>query len=403
MKIELIDPETLKSAAYNPRQISREELNKLIKSIKQFGFVDPALVRKDDNMIVGGHQRVKAALELGLKEIPVVFLDITENDAKLLNVALNKISGDWDEDKLTELLAELKFFDDVDELLTGFDEDELDNLIADLDSTAEASEYDDIIPEEVESVCKEGQLWKLGNHRLFCGDATIKKNYDILLNKNKIQMVFTDPPYGMNLETNYAKRGVETYWSKKPANKKDKEKILKRSNWKPVIGDDKPFDPAFIFDFFPKVSEMFLWGADYYAERIPDKNKGSWVVWDKRKGIEDVTFSLAEFELCWSKKRHAREIARVTWFGVMGLGKEDTRKRIHPTQKPVELVSWFFDKFEGDNVIDMFAGSGTTLIACEKHNRNCYAMELDPHYCDVIIKRWEDFTGQKAELLDGTL
>jgi len=216
-------------------------------------------------------------------------------------------------------------------------------------------------------------------------------------------MVFTDPPYGMNLETNYAKRGVETYWSKKPANKKDKEKILKRSNWKPVIGDDKPFDPAFIFDFFPNVSEMFLWGADYYAERIPDKNKGSWVVWDKRKGIEDVTFSLAEFELCWSKKRHAREIARVTWFGVMGLGKEDTRKRIHPTQKPVELVSWFFDKFEGDSVVDMFAGSGTTLIACEKHNRNCYAMELDPHYCDVIIKRWEDFTGQKAELLDGTL
>ena len=273
MKIELIDPETLKSAAYNPRQITREELNKLIKSIKQFGFVDPALVRKQDNMIVGGHQRVKAAIELGLKEIPVVYLDITENDAKLLNVALNKISGDWDEDKLTELLAELKFFDDVDELLTGFDEDELDNLIADLDSTAEASEYDDIIPEEVESVCKEGQLWKLGNHRLFCGDATIKKNYDILLNKNKIQMVFTDPPYGMNLETNYAKRGVETYWSKKPANKKDKEKILKRSNWKPVIGDDKPFDPAFIFDFFPNVSEMFLWGADYYAEEFQTKIK----------------------------------------------------------------------------------------------------------------------------------
>jgi ParB/RepB/Spo0J family partition protein len=116
MKIELIDPETLKSAAYNPRQISRDELNKLIKSIKQFGFVDPALVRKQDNMIVGGHQRVKAAIEMGLKEIPVVFLDITENDAKLLNVALNKISGDWDEDKLTELLSELKFFDDVDVL-----------------------------------------------------------------------------------------------------------------------------------------------------------------------------------------------------------------------------------------------------------------------------------------------
>ena len=162
MKIKFVDPELLKSAAYNPRQISREELNKLIKSIKQFGFVDPALVRKQDNMIVGGHQRVKAAQELGLKEIPVVYLDITENDAKLLNVALNKISGDWDEDKLTELLAELQFFDDVDELLTGFDEDELDQLLADLEEPKEGLTDDDVIPEEVEAVCKEGQLWQLG-------------------------------------------------------------------------------------------------------------------------------------------------------------------------------------------------------------------------------------------------
>ena len=194
MKIELLDPETLKSAAYNPRQISREELNKLIKSIKQFGFVDPALVRKHDNMIVGGHQRVKAAIELGLKEIPVVYLDITENDAKLLNVALNKISGDWDEDKLTELLAELKFFDDIDELLTGFDEDELDQLLADLEEPKEGLTDDDAIPEEVEAICKEGQLWQLGDHRLLCGDATTAEKVNKLLDGNLIDTLWTDPP-----------------------------------------------------------------------------------------------------------------------------------------------------------------------------------------------------------------
>ena len=233
-----------------------------------------------------------------------------------------------------------------------------------------------------------------------CGDATLKENIELLTDGNKIDMVFTDPPYGMGLETNFAKRGARSSWSTKGKNQKDRNQILKRSNYRPVIGDDKPFDPSFIFERFPKVAEIFLWGADYYAERIPDKNKGSWVVWDKRKGIEDVTFTLAEFELCWSKKRHAREIARILWFGASGLGKEDTKQRVHPTQKPVELVMWFFDKFGGNNVVDMYIGSGTTLIACEKSNRRCYGMEIDPHYCDVVIKRWEDFTGQKAELLD---
>ena len=366
MKIELIDPETLKSAAYNPRQITREELNKLIKSIKQFGFVDPALVRKQDNMIVGGHQRVKAAIELGLKEIPVVYLDITENDAKLLNVALNKISGDWDEDKLTELLAELKFFDDIDELLTGFDEDELDKLLADLEEPKEGLTDEDAIPEDVKTVCKEGQLWQLGEHRLLCGDATKKEDVERLMDGNKADMVFTDPPYGLG---GYGGR-----------------------NKMALQGDDQDVTP--FYSAIPNAVEVYVWGRVYNLVDINFKPRDI-IVWRKNnfglgKGYR------GQYEICFYNGEFKGSDSDV-W----EISKDINYK--HPTQKPVELCCRAIKNSKPKQVLDLFLGSGSTLIACEKTNRICYGMEIDPHYCDVIIKRWEDFTGQKAELLDATL
>ena len=396
MKIELIDPETLKSAAYNPRQITREELNKLIKSIKQFGFVDPASVRKQDNMIVGGHQRVKAAIELGLKEIPVVYLDITENDAKLLNVALNKISGDWDEDKLTELLTELKFFDDVDELLTGFDEDELDKLLADLEEPKEGLTDDDAIPEEIEAICKEGQLWQLGDHRLVCGDATKKEDVDLLMDGNKADMVFTDPPYGINVvktdgQIGGDRKGVIGYEGK-----------AKTNTYKAVIGDDKPFDPSFLLTLSDR---HIIWGANNFASKLPDNSK--WIVWDKKGDIQ-LNNDFSDVELAWTnfEGKSVKKFVHI-WAGMTREGNrmDELSNRVHPTQKPVGLFTDILDRYadKQSSVGDLYLGSGSTLIACEKTNRKCYGMELDPHYCDVIIKRWEDYTGQKAELLDATL
>jgi len=177
MEVVTVEIDTLKPAHYNPRQISKQELAKLIKSIKQFGFVDPALVRKADNMIVGGHQRIRAARELGLKEVPVIYLDVSENDAKLLNIALNKISGDWEEEKLAALLAELKTMDDIDELLTGFDEDELDQLLAEFEELEEGLTDDDEIPEVVESITQVGELWLLGAY-YECDDCGKIYDYD---------------------------------------------------------------------------------------------------------------------------------------------------------------------------------------------------------------------------------
>jgi len=400
MKVETAEIDSLKPAHYNPRQISREELDKLSKSIKQFGFVDPALVRKADNMIVGGHQRIRAAQELGLKEVPVIYLDISENDAKLLNVALNKISGDWEEEKLTALLAELRFMDDVDELLTGFDDDELDKLLADLEEPKEGLTDDDAIPEDVEAICKEGQLWKLGDHRLLCGDATKNEDVKLLMDGSKADMVFTDPPYGMFLETDYSKiKGSEKsigFKGNKKGNKYDK-----------ILGDNEDFTPLLIstiLDNFKHCKEIFIWGGDYFVDLLPNYGKdGSWFVWNKRsseaqqKGIGNC------FELLWSKKKHKRIVYDFEWFGF--LSKDDpkeARNRLHPSMKPTRLLIKTIESYSEKNnlIADIYLGSGSTLIACEKTNRVCYGMEIDPHYCDVIIKRWEDYTGQKAELLD---
>jgi DNA modification methylase len=174
-----------------------------------------------------------------------------------------------------------------------------------------------------------------------------------------------------------------------------------------IVDDFKPEMINTIFSCFDCCKEVFLWGADYFSEHLQNKNDGSWIVWDKRaNGNDDLEKDLSSdkmygscFELCWSKNKHKREIARVKWAGVFGTEKEFDHKRFHPTQKPQELCKWFLDRYSKENqrVVDLFGGSGSTLIACEQLNRKCFMMELDEHYCDVIIQRWENLTGKTAE------
>lgn len=212
------------------------------------------------------------------------------------------------------------------------------------------------------------------------------------MNGVKADMIFTDPPYGMNLDTDYSKMSG-TFNDFKGAKK---------------IYGGKQYEQGKVDDFNPKmidlimsldIKETFLWGADYFAELLPNKNNGSWIVWDKRDDNEqfDKMFG-SQFELCWSKQKHKREIARVRWCGVFGVESEFDKKRVHPTQKPIKLCEWFIKRYSDDNnaILDLFGGSGSTLIACEQLNKKCYMMELDPHYIDVIIQRWENFTGEKA-------
>jgi DNA modification methylase len=204
------------------------------------------------------------------------------------------------------------------------------------------------------------------------------------MNGEKADLLLTDPPYGMDFNCDYS--------GMRAGKKYDK-----------VKGDNETFHPEPIISYFNDIKEQFWWGADYYAENIPHRNEGSWFVWDKTEcgkspnSDYDKMFG-SNFELCWSRTKHKRNLIRVLWKGIFGLSKEDTKKRIHPTQKPTKLCAWFINKFSKkvEKVLDLFGGSGSTLIACEQLERNCYMMEIDPRYIDVIINRWGEYTGKKA-------
>lgn len=365
----------------NPRK--NENAVKYVKeSIRQFGFKVPIVI-DSNRVIVCGHTRLLAAKSLGMTEVPCIMADdLTDDQVKAFRLADNKVGefAEWDMDLLGDELDAIADASDIDMGDFGFD------LSIDDEET---EVVEDEVPEEVEHVCKKGDVWMLGEHRLMCGDSTNAEDFAKLMNGERADLVFTDPPYGMNLDTDYSSMQG--------------------------FGQGGKYDAGHVDDFTPDMvqavldlnaKETFIWGADYFAELIPNRNDGSFIVWDKRAN-EGGTIEQDEssdkmfgscFELCWSKTMHKRDIARVKWAGMFGMNQTTDAKRVHPTQKPIALVAWFLNRYgkEGDIVADIFGGSGSTMIACEQLGRKCRMMELDPHYCDVIIARWEKLTGQKA-------
>lgn len=364
---------TLRENPENPRSISGEKFEKLVNSIRQFPEMMEArpIVVDQNNVILGGNMRFKAAKEAGLQEVDVYVASWDEAKNPEFIIKDNVGFGEWDWDMLAN---------------------EWDAVLLDdwgLDVWQEEEEKEGLTdPDEVpevpaDPVTQLGDLWILGEHRLLCGNSTKAEDVERLMDGEKADMVFTDPPYGMDLDTDYTKM---------PNGKRHDR----------VIGDNTQFDASFVLRAFAYCEEIFLWGADYYVETLgrnyPDL--GSWIVWDKysdqeRNGLLDGRFGSA-FETCWSKTPHKRELARVLVRTNYTSKGDETR--VHPTQKPVELAEWFFERWGKGRtkIVDLFLGSGSTLIAAEKTGRKCYGMELDPKYCDVIVKRWEDFTGQKA-------
>ena len=387
LEVEYISIDDIKPYEKNAKIHTEEQIEQIKKSIQEFGMNDPIGIWRD-NIIIEGHGRLMACKELGMQEVPVIRLDdLTDDQRKAYTLIHNQttMNTGFDLDILNEELASI----DLDMSDFGFDEIELDDI----------EEEQEIVEDEVPEVSEEpkaklGDIYQLGNHRLMCGDSTSEEDVSKLMDGVKADMVFTDPPYGMNLDSSF---GGMSY------NPNAQYKVKK--NYSDVIGDKDDFKPELIttvFDNFGYCKEIFLWGADYFAELLSNKNNGSWLVWDKRAKIEDLEWTTSEFELCWSKNKHHREILRHTWHGLVGLSSEDTKKRIHPTQKPISMIIECFNKWGKDkiNIVDLYGGSGSTLIACEQLNRKCYMMELDPHYIDVIIQRWENFTGEKAVLLN---
>ena len=377
--------------ASNSRTHSAEQIAQIAASIKEFQFTSPILI-DGEGTIIAGHGRLMAARKLGLNEVPAIVLDhLSKAQQRALVIADNQLAlnAGWDMEMLSAEIESLKL-EDFDLGLLGFDDKFLDDLLEPEPSeglTDEDAVPD--VPEQPKTVL--GDVWVLGNHRLMCGDSTSIDAVEKLMNGTKADMVFTDPPYGMFLNADYDNMFAKDKTHRKTGKRFDN-----------VKGDHEDFNPDFInnvFAAFGYCKEIFLWGADYYVDLIPERNKGSWVVWDKRCDEKMDKVVGNTFELCWSKAKHKRMVARILWSGHHGMQKDDAKKRVHPTQKPVELVVWFFDYYSMQDkriVVDLFGGSGSTLIACEKTNRDCHMMELDPKYCDVIIKRWQDFTGKQA-------
>ena len=379
--------------AGNAKKHDSTQIANVAESIRQFGFVQPIVIDRN-GVIVIGHCRALAAEKLGMKEVPCVCVDdLTPEQVNALRIVDNKSNeSPWDFDILPDELADLDLSDfDFDFGID--DEEEKTEIVED-----EAPEVD----EDAESITKLGDIWQLGRHRLMCGDSTDKATVEMLMGGKKADMVFTDPPYGMNLDTDYSgmKNNLDFAKSKNFTGGKKYEQG-KVDDFNPLM-----IDAVLSID----AKEMFLWGADYFAELLPCKNDGSWIVWDKRaNGNDDIEEDYSSdkmygscFELCWSKNKHKRDIARIKWAGVFGKEQEFDHKRYHPTQKPIKLAEWFLKRYSKDGhiIVDLFGGSGSTLIACEQLNRTCYMMELDPKYCDVIIKRWENLTGEKAVLIN---
>ena len=374
--------EKLIFAEYNPRQLTKDQYKALRDSIERFGLVDPIIVNKHKdrkNIVVGGHQRIRIAQDLGIKDIPCVEVELDADREKELNVRLNRNTGEWDWDALANCF-------DVGELLEwGFTEDELQFWA---DEPTEGLIEDDEIPEVEESICKAGDLWLLGEHRLLCGDATRKADVEALMGGEKADMVFTDPPYGVDYDG-----GMK------------KQKKLK---------NDHNADIYYLFmpisvNVLKNDGAFYVWYADATATATATATAGlvisAQIIWAKNHAqfMSNAKYK-GKHEPCFYAHKKGKS---AKWYGdnnEVTLWEYDraSKNEYHPTQKPVALserANRNSSPKEGI-VLDPFLGSGSTLIACEKTNRKCYGMEIDPHYCDVIVKRWEEYTGKKAERVE---
>ena len=365
--------------ANNPR-LNDNAVDAVAASIKEFGFKVPIVVDRE-NVIINGHTRLKAAHKLGLKQVPcIVADDLTPEQVKAFRLADNKTSelAEWDMDKLGIELGEIP---DIDMNAFGFDIE-----IDDIEEGTEVKEDEAPEVKDEESKAKLGDIYQLGNHRLMCGDSTKAKDIDRLMDGAKADMVFCDAPYGYKYESNY----------------QDKYKMLQN--------DDK------ILDFIPAiwgtmkdncpVYEFCGWQSlkqwlEYFENTSLDlKNV---IIWKKNNwSMGDLKGAYAgQYEVILYLNKGRVELNGSRDTDIWEFDREPPK--IHPTMKPIELIAYALKKSskKDDVVLDCFGGSGSTLIACEQLNRKCYMMELDTHYVDVIIERWENFTGQKAKLLKG--
>lgn len=401
----------IKKDPSNPNVMTLEQSRGLEKSMMNFGRLKHIVVDQD-NILIDGEHRLEIEKAVGTQKVNVIRVQVKDEiERKMMRETLNKLHGQYDKQKeSSELLAifENQRLDELAELLAQ-PKQELEDLISKYnpDIHFEREEDESKLPSlyDTETFVTKGELWKLGRHYLMCGDS--HNDIPILLgeNKNKPELLLTDPPYGINVvHIKTHKIGgdkpitIEGNVSSKPKPNSDVGPVgfvgytnkLPANLYRKVIGDDKPFDPSHLLQL---AKNHIIFGANYFANKLPISS--GWIIWYKRKDDWDRT-SFAECELAWSDFEQPAIMYNVVWMGLIKEGEHG--RRLHPTQKPVKLLTQIIKDFTKENniILDPFLGSGSTLIACEQTNRICYGMEIDEHYCSVIIKRWELYTGNKA-------
>jgi len=369
----------------NSRTHSDEQVAQIAASIKEFGWTNPILV-DGSNGIIAGHGRLLAARKLGFKEVPTIELaDLTDTQRKAYIIADNRLAlnAGWDNEMLTIELNDLLADGFALEML-GFDPKELNALLE--PEVIQGLTDEDAVPDVPEEPkTKLGDIYQLGNHRLMCGDSTSIDAVETLMDGQKANMVFTDPPYGVEYQSN---------------------RRTKSAKFNVLANDDKFLDIAPIIEVFSS-GWMFVWTSWKVQNTWIDQFESfgypnNIVIWHKPGGgigdLKKTFISDYEVALVWNR---GAELQGKRIGSVWKINKDSSIKYVHPTQKPVALAEEALDKTTQSKeiVLDLFGGSGSTLIACEKQNRHARLMELDPKYCDVIVKRWEDFTGKTAVLL----
>ena len=387
MKIEKKNATDLLPADYNPRKDLKPgdpEYEKLKRSIEQFGYVEPVIWNEKTGRVVGGHQRLKVLQDSGITEIECVIVSLPEDKEKALNIALNKISGEWDKDKLALLITDLQA-EDFDVSLTGFDQAELDDLFKDtLQSGVRDDEFDVEAELQNPAVTKAGDIWTLGRHRLICGDSTKEETLDLLMNGRKANLVVTDPPYNVNYQGTAGRIRNDS------------------------MEEEKFHD--FLFDAFSLMEKHMADDASIYVFHSDSHGLtfrrafdaagfylSNCCIWKKQSLVLGRSPYQWQHEPClfgWKKK------GKHQWYS----GRKETtiwefdkpkKNADHPTMKPVPLIAYPIMNSSMSNtlVLDPFGGSGSTLIACEQTDRDCCTIELDEKYCDVIVKRYIEQVG----------
>ena len=387
MVIERKHTADLIPADYNPRKDLKPgdaEYEKLKRSIEQFGYVEPVIWNQTTGRVVGGHQRLKVLMDMGMTEVDCVVVAMDEEKEKALNIALNKISGDWDKDKLALLIADLQGAD-FDVSLTGFEPAEIDALFKDTLKDGVKDDDFDVGAELAQpTMTKPGDIWTLGRHRLICGDSTKAETYDLLMGSTKANLVITDPPYNVNYEGSAGK--------------------IKNDN----MADEAFYN--FLLDAYTQMHSAMADDASIYVFHADTEGLNF------RKAFADAGFYLSGCCI-WKKQSLVLGRSPYQWqhepclYGWKKNGKHqwytgrkettiwefDKPKKNgdHPTMKPIPLLAYPIMNSSMSNsvVLDPFGGSGSTLIACEQTDRICYTIELDEKFCDVIVKRYIEQVG----------